>query len=139
MNRWTSADLKKLQLGMDPRKYNPPCPTEDAEHSAVIRYLAHAYPKARWSHAANEGKRTKAQQGAIKRQGVSAGFFDLLILDWRGPRALFLEMKRVRGSKISPAQESWLEWLQKAGYTATICRGFDEARVSIDNFFNNKT
>lgn len=109
-------------------------PTEAQEHAAVVKYLAYKYPKARVQHSANEGKRSFTAQKEIKAQGVSKGYPDLVLYDWRSTRVLHLELKRIKGSKTSKEQKEWIEWLKGAGHEAVICKGYDEAVTAIDSF-----
>lgn len=113
-------------------------PTEAQEHTAVVVYVQSQYgTRCRVMHAMNEGKRGWKSQAALKTHGVSKGFPDLQVFDRETGRVLFLELKRTKGSSTSPEQKDWIAWLKAAGFAAHICKGFDEAKTAIDNFFKS--
>lgn len=77
-----------------------------------------------------------------KAMGVRAGVPDMLIVFPN--TVLFLELKRLKGGKVSDSQKSWIEALNKiaAGtayaqgrsqVSAVVACGFDEAKTAIDN------
>src|ERR1044072_8317229 len=107
-------------------------PTEAQEGDTLVAYLrlrGFAY-----TLALNEtGGTPEAKRRAIrvKRQGVSKGFPDYLVITSNGLVAI--ELKRVKGSKTSPEQLDWIEALTTAGIPAEICKG---AQAAID--FINK-
>ena len=45
--------------------------------------------------------------------------------------ALYIEMKRPKGGRVSEAQTWWIDKLNKAGNLAVVCHGFDEAKAII--------
>lgn len=67
-----------------------------------------------------------------KRMGVRSGFPDYVAIV-KG-RLFFIEMKRKKGSKVSPEQRQWIEELNKVpNVVAAICRGADEAIELIES------
>lgn len=44
-----------------------------------------------------------------------------------GYHGLFIELKRRDGGKVSPAQQEWINRLNKARYLAVVCHGAKEA------------
>lgn len=111
-------------------------PLEASEHALIVKYIKIQYPLARIHHSPLEGKRTKKAQGDLKRNGATAGFPDLLIFDWLTPKILFMEIKRIKGSKVSDEQKEWNLFLSSMGYYAVIVKGFDAAKEEIDKFFS---
>jgi len=106
--------------------------TEAADQAALFRWAAYQrgkYPELRMLMAVpNGGSRHLAEATNLKRQGVRAGFPDMLLLVPRGGyHGLAIELKRQRGGTVSPEQTEWLVALTEQGYKATVCRGFDEA------------
>lgn len=57
--------------------------------------------------------------------GVRAGFPDFVVVA-KG-KVLFIELKRVKGGKISEAQQEWIDALCAAGAIAGVCKGAEEA------------
>ena len=57
--------------------------------------------------------------------GVSAGFPDFVVV--AGSVVIFIELKRVKGGKISEAQHKWINALKAAGMPAAVCKGAEEA------------
>jgi hypothetical protein len=100
-------------------------PTENAEAIAFAEYLR--LKGYRFSHIVNEQK-TK-NWGAImrsKRLGQNPGVPDYLII--KDNNLLFVELKRRKNYKISPAQKAWVGALNNCrGVKAAICCGVEEA------------
>lgn len=84
----------------------------------------------------NGGKRGKATAGRLKASGVKAGVPDLF---WpvarNGHHGLFIEMKRLKGGRESDAQVHMGDALAKEGYAVKLCRGFDEAKAALEEYF----
>ena len=112
-------------------------PLEDDEQMAFVQwcriqdYTVH--------HSGNEiGGSTpamKARALKMKKMGTSKGFPDLLVLlpvcgvdDYIDSYQMCaIEMKRRKGSTISPEQKEWLRKLELAGIPCKVCKGCDEA------------
>lgn len=70
-----------------------------------------------------------------KKMGTSKGFPDLLVFvpikgiedEVDAYQMLAIEMKRKKGSTISPEQKEWLAILEMAGIPSRVCKGADEA------------
>lgn len=80
-----------------------------------------------------------------KAMGVRAGVPDMLIVFPN--TVLFLELKRLKGGKVSDAQKAWIEAFNRieagTAYTqgrsqvsAVVACGFDEAKTAIDNLLD---
>ena len=119
-------------------------PTEDLEQIAFVNWLR--VVGLRHHHSPNEtGRSLEAQRRAIrmKRLGTSAGFADLVVVlppertnDGIG-RLLCIEMKRVRGGHVSPAQKDWcmaLNALKTPSIDAVVCHGSQEAIEYVSSF-----
>jgi len=76
-------------------------------------------------HRDAKGKTNFGQIAKLKAEGQADGMTDLVIL--KAGKALFIEMKRIRGSSTSPEQKEWIEWLSVNGFTARVAKGNDEA------------
>ena len=67
-----------------------------------------------------------------KAEGWVPGVPDYIITT--PSRVVFLEMKRIKGGKVSDSQKEWLQALNDTGeVSAVICRGFEEAKEFIDS------
>jgi hypothetical protein len=68
--------------------------------------------------------------------GVMAGVPDLCIPIPSGAyHGLYIELKRLKGGKVSDSQSDWLLFLREKGYYAEVARGFDEAREMVLHYF----
>lgn len=85
---------------------------ETALHIAVCEYIAYQHPDLLFHHSPNEGKRSPFERYLIKRMNVSSGFPDLMIVDSKENKTLFLELKY--GNNIpTESQIKWLVHLSK--------------------------
>jgi hypothetical protein len=80
----------------------------------------------------NGGLRHPKIAKEMKAEGLKAGVPDIMLPQPRGEYSgLFIEMK-VGYNKPTAEQTKWLEWLNQVGYYAVVCKGFDEARETIE-------
>lgn len=104
------------------------CPSEEREQFVVVQWME--LKRITFIHVPNGGKRNYLTGAMLKKQGVKAGFPDLIIFDIppRQPnyRGIAIEMKRKNG-KTSPLQKEWIRKLIQLGWFATVCKGADEA------------
>ena len=117
-------------------------PTEDQEQMTLFGWAARMtgrYPElALLYHIPNGGSRNAIEALNLKMQGVKAGVPDLCMPVARGGyHGLYIEMKRRKGGKISPEQESWLDALREQGYKAVICWGWEEAKNIMEEYLND--
>lgn len=107
-------------------------PTEAQEGATLVAYLR--VKDFRFTHIANEtGGTPEALRRAIqvKRQGVSKGFPDYLII--KNKQLIAIELKRVKGSVVKPEQREWLVALSICGVNCAICFGSAEAIEFIES------
>lgn len=91
-------------------------------------------------HIPNEGKRTKATGGKMVAEGLKSGVPDLFLPIARGCfHGLFIEMKRVKGGRVSLSQHEWITELVRQGYRCVICRGWEEAKDEIERYLKDDT
>lgn len=118
--------------------------TEAEEQEAVIRWAFYesAYrPELRMLfHIPNGGTRNKREAVHLKGLGVQAGVPDLFLpIPMDGFHGLFIEMKRnAKTARISKEQRAWIEALEKRGYRAVVCYGFEHARDTIINYLEGR-
>ena len=115
----------------------PGVPLEDEEQIAFVQWcrlhgiICH--------HSGNEiGGSTpamKARALKMKRMGTSAGFPDLVLFipvygvtdEVDTYQQVFIEMKRKKGSTVSPVQKQWLKVIELAGIPCAVCKGAEAA------------
>lgn len=118
-------------------------PTEDEEQQALFEWAQ--YRKGRFPeletlyHIPNEGKRS-AQTGArLKSMGLCAGVPDICLPVARGGYAsLYIELKRIKGGKLSENQKEWLQKLNKWGCLAVRCDGWEQAAKVIETYLKGE-
>ena len=110
-------------------------PTELQEHIALAQWLN--LKKIRFYHPANGGVRSPKEGAKFKAMGTSPGIPDICIPIPIYPyHGLYIELKRIRKSRISPAQQGWIDFLNNEGYLAKVCLGFDNAKYVIDKYLD---
>lgn len=128
--------------------------SEKTTHKAVCDYLRYAYPKVLFnSDLSGSMKLTIGQARAFKNLRSNRGFPDLMIFEPRHCyHGLFIELKKEGHDiyckrKIDAAgypvlkdddhireQFKMIHALEKRGYKACFCVGFDEARKVLDEY-----
>lgn len=113
--------------------------TESAEQRALFEWAA--LREGKWPelsllhHIPNGGSRNKAEAARLKLEGVKAGVPDIHLPVARGPyHSLYIEMKRVKGGRVSPAQKVFMCKAEVSGNKCVVCRGFDEAVKAITDY-----
>lgn len=109
-----------------------PCPPEHDEQAAVVawaRAMTSRWPELDLLHAIPNGARTGWKQAKkLKREGLARGVPDLCLPVARnGYHGMYVEMKRVRGIGLSPAQRAWYQRLTEQGYFVVTCKGAERA------------
>ena len=102
-------------------------PSEHVEQREFVSWFRKRWPGVRIIAIPNGGIRGAAAGARLKAEGVSAGVPDLYIPAWK----LWIEMKRQRDYTVSQEQRDWIDYLQKIGDCAIVCRGFNEARTLV--------
>ena len=69
-------------------------------------------------------KRSKQQQISAKRHGMRAGRPDLEILLPNG-KIIFIELKRCKGGRLTPAQKETIEELSQLGHDVRVVKSPD--------------
>ena len=120
---------KRRVITMTGKDYQP---TEEAEQAAFIECVSLMQSQlpelALLFHIPNGGYRPTATAAKLKAQGVKPGVPDLFLQVARGNyHGLWIELKRRRSGKLSPAQQSWLIELNFQNYRAEVAHGSEEA------------
>lgn len=113
--------------------------TELSEQQAVIEWCEYAAGKhpefASIFHITNEGKRGKSYGAELVKAGLRRGVPDLCLPCARGIyHALYIEMKKDKTERPSPAQREWIERLNNQGNFAVVCCGADAAIRTLQQY-----
>lgn len=115
-----------------------PLPTESQEQTTLFRWAQMqegCYPELKLLyHIPNGGSRHALEAAHLKQQGVRAGVPDVCLPVARGGcHGLYIEMKRLKGGRVSPEQLGWMEALKAEGYMVALCQGWEMAsRIIMD-------
>lgn len=117
--------------------------TESQEQQLLFEWAALSAGKwpelAMMYHIPNGGSRSKSEAGRFRAEGVKAGVPDICLPVARGGyHGLYIELKRVKGGRVSPAQQGWIAALRDQGYYACVCKGWDDAAHIIKAYLENK-
>lgn len=121
---------------MDEWKDATPAPSESTEQQCLFewaRMAERAHPELRLMyHIPNEGKRSGKNGARLVAEGLKKGVPDICLPVARGGcHGLYIELKRIRNSKVTREQVEWIEALKNQGYMAAVCRGWGEASETI--------
>lgn len=117
--------------------------TENQEQQLLFEWAA--LSAGRWPelalmyHIPNGGSRSKSEAGRFKAEGVKSGVPDICLPVARGGyHGLYIELKRVKGGRVSPAQQGWIAALRDQGYCACVCKGWDDAAHIIKAYLEGR-
>ena len=104
--------------------------TEEAIHKRVIQYLDSVLPpKSLYHHSPNEGTRHVNYKMKLKAMGFQSGWPDLELflspsefLPGVPPAAIFIELKRKQGGRVSDNQQRIGDNLQAIGCYWAVCK-----------------
>lgn len=86
-------------------------------------------------HVPNGGSRNPIEGRNLKMQGVRRGVPDICLPVPRGGfHGLYIELKRRKGGVVSEEQAVWIDRLNRVGYRAVVCHGWDAAREEIEAY-----
>lgn len=109
--------------------------SEHLEQATLVSWFRKNYhPQHRIFSIPNGGSRSAMSGMAMKAEGLTKGVPDLFVPSLK----LFIELKLVKGGKLSPEQVDWLDYLNSMGYTAVRCNGSEEAKIIILQLMLNK-
>lgn len=108
-------------------------PTEHEEQRQVVMWFRQTYRPMRIFAIPNGGLRSKAVAAKLKVEGVTPGVPDLFIPALK----LWVEMKRVKGGRLSPEQKDWINYLASVGYVCFICSGAEDAKIQISDYIKD--
>lgn len=110
-------------------------PTEHEEQRVFVQWFRRRYAPVRIFAIPNGGFRSRATAGRLKAEGVMRGIPDLFVPEWN----LWIEMKRVKGGRLSPDQVNWKQYLEEIGNTVFVAYGAQNAMELVDDFVDQKS
>lgn len=130
---------KPTRKAVKPRNTSP---LEADEQSLLFQWAEYAvctYPELETMyHIGNGGFRNKIEASHLRQQGLKPGVPDICLPVPRGGYgALYIELKRRKGGRVSEVQKNFIALLNKYGNRAVVCKGFDEARQEIESYLNS--
>lgn len=110
--------------------------TESDEQKLLFEWIEWAkvkYPElALCYHVVNEGRRSYATGRRMVAEGLRKGVPDICLpVPNMRYTALYIELKRKKGGRLSDEQRGWIDALNRVGNLAVVCHGFEEARDTI--------
>jgi len=118
-------------------KYKAAIPTESQEQAAFVSWFRLAYPALTDLFFAipNGAHKSPAMAAKFKREGLVSGVPDICLAHPKhGLHGLFIEMKRIKGGKVSDSQQKILASLAAQGYSVRVCFGCDEAIEAVRDY-----
>lgn len=107
---------------------------ESSIQQCVVRWFRVKYPKYIIAAVPNGGFRNAREAAVMRREGVLAGFSDLIVIAERN--VLFVEMKTSSG-KQSERQKEFQTKVELLGHQYSVCHSFDEAEKCIDDWLQS--
>lgn len=118
-------------------------PTEHAEQAQLFtwaRWQSARFPELELMHAIpNGGLRNKKTAALLTAEGVKPGVCDIFLPSAHcGYHGLYIEMKRLKGGKVSDVQRNFIQKVVNQGYAAYVCKGFEAAKDIITAYLTEK-
>lgn len=107
--------------------------TEHQEQVIFVQWFKRKYSPVRIFAIPNGGYRSRVTAARLKAEGVMRGVPDLYIPEWN----LWIEMKRIKGGRLSPEQRDWKRYLEQCGNTVFVALGAEHAMQLVDDFIEN--
>ena len=119
--------------------------TEDQLQVRIGQWLDLALPLgAVWHHSPNEGNRHVSYKVKQKKMGTKAGWPDIEIFcpgdqsKVGNSIAIFIELKRPKGGKLSDNQALMRDKLELAGCFWQLCRSIDQVEEFLDGIIKRR-
>lgn len=104
--------------------------SEHVEQREFVSWFRKNYEGVRIIAIPNGGHRNIVTAVRLKSEGVTPGVPDMLIPAWN----LWIEMKRKKGGSLSKNQLDWINYLRSVQQTVIVARGFEDAKLQIEEF-----
>ena len=102
-------------------------PSEHDEQVGLVNWFRQMFPGVLIFAIPNGEHRAVSVAKRLKAEGVVPGMPDLHIPEWR----LWVEMKRVKGGRLSKSQRDMIRYLESVGHKVIIGRGAADASRQI--------
>lgn len=109
---------------------------ESEIQQSVVQWFRMKYPNYIIAAVPNGGFRNAREAAIMQREGVLAGFADLIIISKQ--HILFLELKTPIGV-LSKKQKEFQEKVNNLGFQYVVCRSFDQAVMVIVSWIKKVT
>lgn len=123
-------DVKIVTLSLPSNA--PSLPSEHAEQVGFVRWFRAKWPRVLIFAIPNGGKRNITTAKLLVKEGVVAGVPDLFIPAW----GIWVEMKRQKGGRLSPDQESMIAYLESIGHRVVVGFGALDASDKLLRLLN---
>jgi hypothetical protein len=102
-------------------------PSETEEQEGFVNWFRAKFSGVLIFAIPNGGHRSISTAKRLKAEGVVPGIPDLHVPAWR----LWIEMKRVKGGKLSAEQEAMILHLEGLGHKVVVGKGAEDASAQI--------
>jgi len=119
-------------LDLPPKCLTTTFPSEHEEQAGLVTWFRSKFNGVLIYSIPNGDHRAISTGKKLKAEGVVSGVPDLHIPAWR----LWVEMKRVKGGKISDDQMKMISYLESIGHKVIVGRGATDASRQIMDFFS---
>ena len=118
---------------------------EHDEQVAVVQWWRQQYPKfagllfasANGLYLGGTPRQRAARWALFEKSGGRAGVADLMLaIAAKGFHGLWIEMKAVKGGRLSQDQAEFIADMTAQGYMAICCKGADEAIGAIKSYLD---
>ena len=109
---------------------------ESEIQQSVVQWFRMKYPNYIIAAVPNGGFRNAREAAIMQREGVFAGFADLIIIAKQN--ILFLELKTPIGV-LSKKQKEFQKKVNNLGFQYVVCRSFDQAVMVIVSWIKKAT
>lgn len=107
---------------------------EEDEQGAFVTWFEMQYPNVLMFHIPN-GAGVGIKLGKrLKKMGLKSGIPDLMVPAWK----LWIEMKRVKGGKLSDNQQRIIGHLRSVGYRVIVAQGCMDAIEQTRRFLSEQ-
>lgn len=102
-------------------------PSESEEQEGFVNWFRAKFPAVLIFAIPNGGHRAISTAKRLKAEGVVSGIPDLHVPAWR----LWVEMKRIKGGKLSAEQSAMIEHLEGIGHKVIVGKGAEDASAQV--------
>lgn len=140
MKKWSIRWTKRFVAKKANSNKSNDAPLESFEQKQVVLKLdAIPYFKHRYHHSPNGEWRNKVTAVRLKGMGVKRGVSDLFFsIPKHGYHGLWVEMKRIKGSRLEDDQIDFINMQLSEGYAVFIASGCDKAMWAIKHYVYEK-